>query len=466
MNIHFVGRQLEIELLRETNWRDHAPLIVVYGRRRVGKTALVEKAFENEVIWKFEGLENATVKSQLLNFMEQLSLYSGLEKGSFGTISNWRGALLGLEECLKGKKVVVFFDEFQWLAGMKAGFVSLFKYFWDNYFQKHKKCRFIICGSVSSFIIRKVLHSKALYGRVSSEINLLPLSFKETALFLPDKSTEELLEIVMTFGGVPKYLKELNPKYTYLQNLNEYAFRQNGFFLREFQRLFISHFSHTPYYEKILITLSNTKKDISQLARSCGAKKGGSFSQVLDDLVLAGFIEKETPVDKDAKSKIIRYGLKDPYLNFYFTFIVKNVPSIQQGHFKFHQVDVKKLEQWHGYAFERLCRQHSLEIASYLKFSGIQYRAGPWFRGGPKGAQVDLMFIRKDKVITLCEIKHVDRLSSRLTEEFERKVRVIKEHFPFHGIQKVLVLAQSTKVSRSVKQYFDEIVPSDSVFLK
>lgn len=464
INSRFVGRQQEMELLREANWRGQAPLIVIYGRRRVGKTALIEKTFENEILWKFEGLENATVKSQMVAFLEQLSIYSGRDKSGFGNVKNWRDAFVLLDQCLKGKNIIVFFDEFQWLAGMKSGFVSLFKYFWDNHFQKHKKCRFIICGSVSSFIVRKVLQSKALYGRVSVEINLLPLSFKEASLFFPDKSHEERLEIYMTFGGVPKYLKELNPQYSYLQNLNEYAFRQDGFFLREFHRLFISHFSHTPHYEKILAALSGAKKDITQLARICGTQKGGSFSQVLDDLGMAGFIEKQTPLDKSQKSKIIRYGLKDPYLDFYFTFIAKNVPSIQTGQFRFHQVAAKKMEQWHGYAFERFCCQHSRDIASYLKFSGIQYQAGPWFRNGSKGAQVDLMFIRKDRMITLCEIKYADQLSSRLMEEFENKIRVIKEQFPLYGIQKVLVVGKSPTISKTVRQYFHDILPAGQVF--
>lgn len=464
----FYGRKRELQNLRDKNWRAHAQLIVVYGRRRVGKTTLIEEAYRDQTIWKFEGLEAVAERYQIKNFMEQLSHYTLQDELRYKKVKTWQEAFRLLSHCLAGRDIVVFFDEFQWLAEMRNRFVSLFKYYWDNHFSKHSKCRFVICGSVSSFIVEKVLHSKALYGRVDTEIHLEPLPLRDIALFFPQRTATEILDIAMTFGGIPKYLLELNPAWSYLQNLNEGAFSQNGFFFKEFQRLFISHFSKTPHYEKILTTLSNAVCSLDDLAKACDLVKGGPLSSLINDLVLAGFIERDQPVDKQKNSKIIRYRLRDEYLNFYFTFINPNVMEIQNGRFRYHEMASSTLKQWQGYAFERLCRWHAREIADYLRFSGIKYASGSWFRTPVKGkesAQIDLLFDRQDKVLTACEIKYVARLAGKkIITDFKRKVEVLQDHYPSHSIQKVLIVADKTTLPSELSGYFDEVVRATEVF--
>ncbi|MBI1870687.1 MAG: AAA family ATPase [Chlamydiae bacterium] len=464
----FYGREDEIRLLREPNFRPYAQLIVVYGRRRVGKTALIEEAYQKEVLWKFEGLEAVSVKIQIKQFIEQLSEYSGDLNLRRQRVEDWRGAFALLFEKLKRKKVVVFLDEFQWLVQMKPQTVSLFKYFWDNSFSKCTGCRFILCGSISSFIVKKIIKSKALYGRVDTEINLQPLKLKEIRAFLPQRSEAEVLDFAMTFGGIPKYLLEINPRLSYLQNLNEYAFSQSGYFFQEFQRLFLSHFAKSPHYEKVIVSLVNQILSTEELARCCGVSPGGTFSQVLEDLSLAGFIQRDQPLDLPARSKVIRYRLLDEYLNFYFSFIAQNRLAIQKGQFLFPRMDPKRMAQWQGYAFERLCRRHSFEIATALRFSGIGFKSGSWFRSSKRNgesAQIDLLFQRQDKVLTLCEIKYVQSLSGqKMIRDLENKIKVLQKYFPSYGIQKVLLLGRKISVGRTVHQAFDEILFAPELF--
>lgn len=465
----FVGRKKELKLLREKNWRNQAQLIVIYGRRRVGKTALIEQAYKDQPIWKFEGLEGVSPKRQLAFFTQQLCTYAGLDyQTEIKNMIDWQQAFSRLAEAIKKENLVIFFDEFQWLANMDEAFVSLFKYYWDNEFSKKNNCRFVICGSVSSFIIKKVLYSKALYGRVDTEICLKPLNLNETLAFFTDKTTEECLNIYMAFGGIPQYLLELNPKLSYIQNINEYALSQNGFFFNEFNRLFISHFATVPHYEKILLSLNNQKKTLDQLAAACDIKKGGNFSRLLDELIMAGFIEKEAPIGVSKNSKIIRYRLLDEYLNFYFTFIYPHVAAIQKGQFLFHLFDMQKLKQWQGYAFERLCLKHATEIATHLRFSGIAFQAGAWFQRAAKrntAIQVDLLFIRKDKVLSICEIKYVDSLvGSKIIENFNKKLSLIQDYFPSYSLQKVLILGKKIHIPKNIQQFFDAILLASDIF--
>lgn len=473
---HFLGRDREIKLLQEENWRPHAPLIVVYGRRRVGKTALVEHAYRDRILWKFEGLEGESAKRQIQNFISGLATYTQKPPLKDGSYKDWHDVFRLFSKELEGKKLVVFLDEFQWLAEMNLGFVSLFKYFWDNHFKKNKNIRFVLCGSISSFMVKRVLRSKALYGRVDLEIHLKPLSLPETRLFFESKkfhgalarSVDEILQIHMILGGIPQYLEELNPRLSFIQNLNEYALSPQGYFFQEYRRLFISHFADSPVFEKILLHLSQ-KTDVAEgIAKACEISTGGSLSQKLFDLELAEFVRRETPIHKGARSKLVRYRIEDEYLHFYYRFLLPHVSEILSG--KISMISLmqnRNYQQWQGYAFERLCLKHAEGIARYLQFGGVQYKYGPWFQRGAKtlkGAQIDLLFERADNVLTVCEIKYVNQLTSRVIEDFQTKLNALSLEYPSYAKQKILILGKKITLSAAIKQFFDHILLAEEVF--
>ncbi len=470
----FVGRKKELAALRQQNWRDRTLLVAVYGRRRVGKTALVEHAYKDDIFWKFEGIEQGSTKTQLQLFLKQLSRCSGAEESE--KARDWDEAFSLLNEQLaalvkkKPGRIVVFFDEFQWLCEMKPGLVSTFKYYWDNFFSKYPGCVFLLCGSVSSFIVKKVIQSRALYGRVDLEINLQPLSISECRSFLADGIyQDQYLDIQMILGGVPQYLLELNPRMSLTQNLNQYAFKSHGFFFREFDRLFISHFASHNIYERILRALARKKSTLQQLAGECNTTSGGTFSNQMKELELAGFISRSASLHKKRAGRLIRFSINDEFLHFYFSFIQPHSAEIISGNLTFqHLTQHRSFEQWRGYAFERLCRKHSHMIAEHLQFAGIRYKAGSWFtRGSDKdpGAQIDLMFDRADKVLTICEVKFVKRLQAdRLGPQFERRLALAAKAYPSHAIEKVLILGQDIEVPDQVRACFDHLLTAEAVF--
>jgi len=467
----FIGREQEIARLIQSNWRDRAILAALYGRRRVGKTALVEHAFRNEVVWKFEGIEAGNTKSQITLFLKQLSSYCPPQEPLHA--KDWHGALLLLNEKIKQRKdraLVIFFDEFQWMCEMKPKLVSLFKYFWDNHFSKNSNCLFILCGSVSSFIVKKVLQSKALYGRIDLEMNLQPLSVRETQKLLEHTLCAKTpLDVYMVLGGIPFYYEQLNPAYSLLQNLNENAFSSQGFFFREFDRLFISHFGQNPLYEKILRTCAEGPQSFPSLAAACDTTVGGRLSHLVDDLQIAGFIDKVQPVGKIKKGRILQYRLLDEYLHFYFSFIYPHSPEILAG-----QVSVEKImktaryRQWQGYAFERLCRKQRHVIADHLKFAGVDYSAGSWFNKHSLafGAQVDLLFVRADKVLTACEIKYGTSLKpAQIVRDFARKVEILEKSFPAYAVEKILITSEPVTHVVTIKNYFHRVLTAREIFL-
>lgn len=464
----FYGRNRELALLRDKNLHDKAELIVIYGRRRVGKTSLIETAFNKQTIWKFEGIEGATAQEQIRHFLFLLSKYSKDTSVSNKKITGWNEAFLLLYEKAKRKKPIIFFDEFQWMASMRKNTVSLFKWAYDNYLGKLKGTKVIICGSISSFIVKKVLKSKALYGRVDKEIHLKPLSIKETAQIIGKMhSKRELLETYFVFGGIPQYLIELKHNKSLVQNLINMAFSPEGYFFNEYQRLFISHFSKNINYEKIVRVLSiKGTLSINGISHNIGIKSGGTLSKLLEDLELAGFIDKFSPLDTKYNSKLVKLRISDEFLNFYFSFVEKYRKSIENETINASEILTSpRFDQWRGYAFERFCRKNSSLISKKLGFSGITYQAGTWFRDNKENnAQIDLLFVRSDRVLTICEIKYINTISaSPLINSFENKIRALKQYYSY-SFQKVLILGDKIRIPQKVSNYFDTILFAEDLF--
>ena len=464
----FYGRERELSLLQESNWRDHAQLIVVHGRRRVGKTALVEQAYRGRTMWSFDGLEGGGLDQQLAHFHSRLQLYAGRYR-DVARPRTWDEALRSLAAAIGehgDDELVVFFDEFQWMVQMKPAAVSVLKSHWDSALSKHRNLRLVLCGSISSFLVKKVIRSRALYGRVSTEIELRPLSLDDAAALFEDKrSRQEVIAIAMTLGTVPQYLEELNPRLSLSQNLNESAFSPHGFFFGEYQRIFISHFGRNPLYERVLDRLASGPQSTEQLATACQTRTGGTFTAILQDLTLAGFIERYSPLNKGPRSRQVRYRVLDEYLHFYARFIKQHEQEIISGRFSSLQIaQQRSYPQWRGFAFERLCRRNAALIADRLRFSGIQYRAGSWFQAGDDqagepGAQVDLLFDRADRVLTLCEAKYSDRLAGkRLLRDLDAKCQALSKVYPRHGIQRVLLLGKDVPVPAEVASRFDDVL--------
>lgn len=463
----FIGRSEEIALLRQKDWRDRALLATIYGRRRVGKTSLIEEAFKEDVLWKFEGVEGAKSTLQIDYFLEQLMMFT--QQSETLTAKSWKDCFQLLNQAIEefrkqtpDRKLVVFLDEFQWLCSMRSNLVSEFKFFWDNYYQKHVDTMFVICGSISSFIVKKVIQSQALYGRIDLEINLKPLDASETRDFFSDsRPSDELLKTQLVLGGVPQYLQQLNPKWTLIQNLNEQAFRSNGYFFQEYERLFISHFSKNPLFKTILTRLAKSPCSGKQIAQAIQRDVGGTLTQLLEELVLAGFVDRYFPVGKSTNSRLLRYRLSDEYLHFYFSQIKPNAAKILSGSVNYAYLsNQRSFQQWLGYAFERFCLKNADRIADILRFSGVSYQYGSWFQrsDADSGAQVDLVYVRADKMLSVCELKYVEKLQvKKWQQEMQVKVQSLKKAFPSHGVESVLILGQGNQ-SEAAENAFDHVI--------
>jgi uncharacterized protein len=463
----FIGRREELSLLRKLVSNKKPSIAVVYGRRRIGKSELIRKALTGTNALFFEGLENKPKRVQLDNFVFQL-MAQDPKKVHRSKIRTWREALFLLRPILKKRPSCVVLDEFQWMANYRSDIVADLKMVWDQYLSDIPGVSLILCGSIASFMTTKVVKSNALYGRTDRVIHLEGFNIKETAQMLPNRGLDEVVDAQMYLGGVPKYLELASEESSIQLAMKELAFSKNGYLTGEYDRIFVSHFGKNGDYEKIVVELAKHPYGLlrKQLSQNASINAGGYLSKLLMNLESAGFISSVPPVDKDHNSKQTKYFLSDAYLSFYFNFIVPNrkkIRSVSHGKRIFSGLKQSgSFHSWKGRAFELLCIDHAPWLAEILGFSGIDYSYGPYFQSrkkGTKGVQIDLMFARSDNVITLCEMKCSKApLGTKVMEEVELKVQIIKKAFPRKTIQRVLVIHGRPSKELEGAGYFYRII--------
>ncbi|MBW2369282.1 MAG: hypothetical protein JRH15_15535 [Deltaproteobacteria bacterium] len=468
----FVGRANELRSIKTIINADRPTIGVVYGRRRIGKSKLIMEAFEGQRALIFEGLENRPKKEQISNFLFQL-FYQTRRDMQAPQAKTWREAFIFLYEELKENPAHVVLDEFQWMANYRHEIVSELKQVWDLYLSRIKGITLVLCGSIASFMVKKVVRSSALYGRTDLEIHLKGFKLTEAKTMLSEKGSREVIEAMMLIGGVPKYLELIKEQPSVRLGINSLAFTDTGYLTKEYERIFLSHFGKNPDFEKIITLLAKNPYGLyrQQISEQAKTDLGGGLSRHLWDLEMAGFISSATPFHKKPNSRLIKYHLSDPYLRFYYAFIQPNLKKIKSG---VHKEIFSKISQsgafsaWMGRAFEYLCMDHAARITEILGFSGIDFSFGPYFRAPKKsapGVQIDLLFNRSDHVITLCEMKYsLNSIGTDIIAHVQRKADLMQKQYPKRTVQKVLITRSDPTKELAHSGFFYKVIRPEEFF--
>lgn len=467
----FIGRKREQERLHSLGSANEPAIVIVYGRRRVGKTELLEQAFRKRNILKFEGIEGLSKEEQFANAMRQLAKYTKDELLTKVTISSWSEFFDLLNRYTQEGCWTIYLEELQWLANYDSQLIAELKYFWDNHFRRNSEIILVLCGSAPSFMLDKVVHSKALYNRSQHELHLKELSISETKAFLGQHSNREVFDAYLTVGGIPEYLKWLNKKSSVFLSLCSNAFTSGSFFFREYEKIFTSHLANNSHYREVIMALSQHKfLSREALAKKLKISSGGTLSKILVDLEKCGFISKYHPYNLSDRTNVIRYAIADNYLHFYFNFIYPIRNRIKNGDYDDAPTSAIKMDsyaKWLGFAFERWCRRYNRTIAKILGFSGVNYQSGAYFsRSTDKedaGYQIDLIFDRADNVYTICEIKYLQSPArTKVIAEMEKKLAL----FPNKGnktLHKVLICNEGAEPSLLDRAYFDRVIDCEEL---
>ena len=436
-----VGRKKEIKKLQELYDSDSAELVALYGRRRVGKTYLIDNVFENKFFFRHAGLspiERNTMKDQLLHFHRSLKL-SGWEEDDVPT--SWLEAFYMLEDLIdkqsdQNTRVVLFFDEIQWMDTPRAKFMMGFEAFWNGFACHRSNIMVIVCGSSSSWILDKLINNHGgLYDRVTCEIKLQPFSLKECEEFFESKgvimSRYDIVQAYMMMGGVPFYLRYFDRTLSLAQNVDSLFFAENAILKDEFDRLFITLFVNPNEMIAIIKALFTKSRGLTrrEITVTTGIADSGDFSKKLKALISGGFIMKYSSFGNGKREDF--YKLTDPFCLFYLKFI-KRGKKISWVNIE----DSKQTMVWRGYAFENVCWNHIDQIKAALGISGVATEESLWSKRGDEksdGAQIDLIIDRRDHIVNMCEIKFysdefaVDKAYHLI---LERRKRLLREVIP------------------------------------
>lgn len=460
----FIGRKYELGLIKD-RLSDHskAQLLIIYGRRRIGKSTLIRKSLEGRGnVLYFEGIQGESTDRQIDQFLSDLAKQTGRVKLA---AKNWREVFQGLGEIISKGNWTVVFDEFQWMAVGRSSLVSDLKLYWERW-SENKNLSLFLCGSVSSFMIKHLVHSKALHNRKTLEICLGPLTPSESGMFIKQRGLWEKAQLYMCLGGVPKYLEQINPKHSLEKNLNRLCFCSNGFFVNEFETLFKEQFRSIKTYQSIVEALAESSAGLSELSRKTKIAKGGGLHEHLQHLISAQFVREYSPFTmankKRTRTKL--YKLIDPFLIFYMRYIDKNmnVISMNTSENLFRSIAGSSIEQYYGFAFERLCedafdnirKRIQLDLADILNM-------GPYFQRGSEsgtGLQIDNLIMRRDNVWVVVEYKYTKKpIGREIINEVSKKIDKLST--PNHiSIEKILVSASGVTKSATESGYFNHIL--------
>ena len=467
----FVGRKKELKLLDESYQSEKAELVVIYGRRRIGKSCLVEQFAKNKPhYYAFEAIEGEKTTAQIKHFTTSLKKQIKdpiLESVDF---KSWEKAFAYItDKIITGKnskkKKILFFDELQWMAAGRSKLVSFIKYYWDKHW-KNNNVLLILCGSIASFMIKKVLSSNALYGRVTLEILLKGLPANEAScMFKNKRSKEEILKYLMVFGGVPKYLEMIDLNRSFNQNMNKLCFSPRGPMVQEVERLFYSQFREVQNYKEIVSLLKTGIYSLGEISKLLKISSGGGLKLYLENLERAEIIRSYIPFGKNIKSKLRKYSLADEYLHFYFKYIEPNLLMLGESVSErlFETLTGDSFNQWLGFAFERFCFKHAGILADCMGFKDEVLLVSPYFAKRDQKFQIDLLYLRAGKVITVCEIKHLkEPVGKGIIPEMTRRCALL-EIPRGYSIEKALVSLYGPDHALRESGYFNHYITLEDI---
>ena len=265
-----IGRQKEIALLQEIVDSSRAEFVAVYGRRRIGKTYLIDKFFDEQYDFCMTGIYEGTRKEQLVNFTHQLETYS---KTTQKVPKDWMEAFFMLRqylETLKDKKhIVIFIDEMPWLDTHNSRFLKAFELFWNEWASKQDNLKLIVCGSATTWMTNTLLGNKGgLHNRVTRSIYLRPFNLAEVEEFLMARGFQlerfQIVELYMAMGGTPYYLDMMQRSLSVAQNIDHLFFASNAPLRSEYGFLFKSLFKESTLYRKVVETLAKNMKGMTR----------------------------------------------------------------------------------------------------------------------------------------------------------------------------------------------------------
>lgn len=432
----FQGRQAELNSLNQLIKKQSASLVVVKGRRRVGKSRLISEFAKPHHFIRIAGLpptKETTAQSERNRFA---SIMCAQLKLPSVTATSWDTLFQILAEKTSSGRHIILLDEISWMGSRDPDFLGQLKNAWDHEFSTNPELILVLCGSVSTWITQEIINSTAFLGRPSLYLTLKELSLPEAAEFWHCQTgatiaSQEILKTLCVTGGIPRYLELINPSFPAEKNIKNILFKPEAALINEFERIFNDIFGKSSKtYKSIISCLVQGAKTQLEILEETKRAKSGDISTYLNNLTEAGFIKKETTFNIRSRklSNKSKYRLKDNFLRFYLRCVEPNLLKINEG--LLEHTSLNSISGWHsilGLQFENLILNNIklVLINLNINFDEIVF-FGPYFQQktkNKKGCQVDLLIQTRTNILYVCEIKFLShRIGLDIIDSMKEKI--------------------------------------------
>ncbi len=419
----FIGRAKEIKAFETLASFNRPSLLVVRGRRRVGKSRLVAECAKGRTFLPFAGLapeKEMTAQDQRNAFAYQLARHFNLPSMTF---PDWLDAFYALEHYLTPEQpTVILLDEISWMSHEDPTFVGKLKLWWDAIATRDCPWILVLCGSVSVWIEENIIRSTALFGRISLQIDLQPLQLPECGHFIREMgfkgSAYEIYKLLAAMGGIPWYLKHIHPQQMADENIERLCFTPGGLLVDEFKKIFHDLFNtRGTLHQKILLALADGMKTVKEIRQAANLSDSGTVSDGIDDLIVSGFVTEHAQwsLKSRKRSKQGLYRLSDCFLRFYIKYIE---PKIRPG------------EGGYGFQVESLLLQNRSLLCKAIGIHSEDIVFDNPYLQKPttkrKGCQIDYLVQTATNNLFVCEFKfHNRELKCEVIEEMEKKIKAL-----------------------------------------
>ena len=351
----FIGREKELERLEKLYKSDKSQMVIIYGRRRVGKTALINQFCKGKKNIFFAAQES----SEETNLKELSRQIFGAENDNHPVFSSLNSALKEIAKRAKDESLVFVIDEYPYLARKSIeGCSSLLQNFVDHE-MKDTKLFLIIAGSSISFMEGGVMASKnPQYGRITAKFHLKPFDYKDSGRWFPNYTPAEKAIMYGVTGGIPRYLELFDPESSIKENLIEYFFEPNSVLFSEHEDLLKQELREIVQYNAIITAIVNGKTRFSEIADATKIDSG-ALTKYIQALIELGIIKKVAPIGSNSNNKRTLYQIEDLYFRFWYFFVPRTYSSIISGRIRdYYSKAIEPLiPDYMGKIFEKICAE-------------------------------------------------------------------------------------------------------------
>lgn len=469
----FIGRDEELRELRAFLRKKKGSLIVCRGRRRIGKSTLIQEFGKGaKQFIQFQGLAPTLAmknEDQLDAFSDQLTAQTNLPRLK---LESWPQAFRLLENAVQKMPAVILLDEISWMGRYDTNFPGHLKVAWDSLFAS-KQVVLVLCGSISSWIEENILNNTGFVGRCSWDLVLgeLPLKFcnhfwnkRRNAI-----SSFEKLKILAVTGGVPRYLEEIDPSLEAEANIARMCLKKESLLFREFDSIFLSIFDRrADTYKRIVESLDDGAKTLTEICDSSSGKilKSGRLSEQLNHLVLAGFISRDQvfSLATGKPTSLLKYRLSDNYMRFYLKYIK---PIAHRTNARPQKAfELQMIPNWEGILglqFENLVLNNLSQVMSILSLNDY-ISAAPYVQTATKrrkGCQIDCLIHTKNSFY-LIETKFKQKIGYSVIDDVRAKISRLK--LPQKAsVRTVLIYEGALSQHLQQNDFFDCIIPFEQL---